>query len=658
MDRNGPAGSMFSGSNLIASGGTYNVHNSSVYNVEKGTEQQFCFDEAERILGEAGKYNERLLRNVAPNALHGSMFSGSNLIVSGGNYNVHKSSVYNVEKGKEHQLSFHEAERMLGEPGKYHKRLPKLVPADVFQNSRNIFRPQRCHPDTRVAVIQEIMDWLAGLHEDTHTKGVAWLTGDGGAGKTAIGKTVCERCVEEGTLLASFFFGSNDATRNHSIALVATIAYQICTIDASIGKAVCDIIDNDPHIFRKSLRAQFMSLVVEPLRSSYASGLLTIRRLIVIDGLDECKDKSRQRDILETIAYLIKTYPQIPIRFLICSRPEPNIKNVIHGANMYSKVFTISLRNDYAASEAIKLYLCDSFNTIRQGHIFKHLIPDSWPSEGDLSLLIYRSSGQLIYASTVIKDIQSADDMPHQRLAVILGLRAPHGDLPFAQLDTLYTNILTMTKDPPKATKILAFIARYPGTCIPLIARYLVLDDEVVEIMLSKLAAIVGSVRNGDHDIYDHFSLLHKSFEDFLSDQSRSKELYVRFPDAVASDILRSIQIFSGTLFPTECPPFLSIGAYVRLVFIEPSDDCRFNSDLLNFPYLPFSPDDNVSKRKDWVSTSTKPLRVDVKDAVSKFPMESFCSELFSRHRYRCAEYQFTHYFFTIIFQLVGLVSL
>jgi len=49
MDKDRPAGSMFSGSNLIVSGGTYNVHNSSDYNVEKGAEQQFCFHEAERI---------------------------------------------------------------------------------------------------------------------------------------------------------------------------------------------------------------------------------------------------------------------------------------------------------------------------------------------------------------------------------------------------------------------------------------------------------------------------------------------------------------------------------------------------------------------------------------------------------------------------------
>jgi len=273
---------------------------------------------------------------------------------------------------------------MLGEPGNYYVRLLDSVAPNALHNSGHVFDPPKCHPGTRVAVIQAIMNWLAGVHEDTHDKGVTWLTGGAGAGKSAIGRSVCERCAVEGTLLASFFFASSDASRNHSKALVATIAYQICIIDASIRKAVSDFIDNDPHIFSKSLQAQFVSLVVEPLCSSYTSKLQTPRRLIVIDGLDECMDKSSQRDILETIAYLVITYPQLPIRFLVCSRPEPNIKSVIHGCRMNPTVFIIPLSDEYAANEDIEIYLRDTFSAIREDHIFKHLLPDSWPTEDNI----------------------------------------------------------------------------------------------------------------------------------------------------------------------------------------------------------------------------------------------------------------------------------
>jgi len=131
----------------------------------------------------------------------------------------------------------------------------------------------------------------------TPFKGVTWLTGGAGAGKSAIGRSVCERCAEKRTLLASFFFSASDATRNHSNPLVATIAYQICPIEASIRRAVCNIIDNDPHIFKKSLQAQFVFLVMKPLLTFYASGRQSLPRLIVIDGLDECVDPAGQSDI-------------------------------------------------------------------------------------------------------------------------------------------------------------------------------------------------------------------------------------------------------------------------------------------------------------------------------------------------------------------------
>ena len=536
------------------------------------------------------------------------------------------------------------------------------VAPNALHDSGHVFDPPKCHPGTRVAVIQAIMDWLAGVHEDTHDKGVTWLTGGAGAGKSAIGRTVCERCAEEGTLLASFFFSSSDATRNHSKTLVQTIAYQICPIDPSMRKAVSDLIDNDPHIFSKSLRAQLVSLVVEPLLSLYDSGPQTLRRLIIIDGLDECVDKSSQRDILETIADLITTYPQLPIRFLVCSRPESNIENVVHGFRMSAVVSTISLSNDYAAREDIERYLRDNFNTIRQGHTFKRSIPSSWPSETDISILIDKSSGQFLYASTVIRYIESLDDMPHQRLEVILGLRPPHGELPFAQLDALYTHILTTTKDPPKAAKILAFIARYPGTYIPFIAKYSELEDEEVEIILSRLAAIIRRRRYLCSDVYDQFFLLHKSCNDFLSDPSRSKELYVSFPDAVASDILRSIQIFSGKPFLLEFRLFLYIGAYVRPVSIEPSDHCRFHYDwFAHFGHSPFAYYANtyadILECEGCFPNSSNSPRADVIIAVLKFPIESFSNELFSRHKYFCAEFQFTHCLFKIVFQLVSLAS-
>jgi len=420
------------------------------------------------------------------------------------------------------------------------------VAPNALHNSGHLFDPPKCHPGTRVAVIQAIMDWVAGANEATRDKGVNWLTGAAGAGKSAIGRSVCERCTQEGTLLASFFFGSTDGTRNHSKHLAATIAYQICAISPSIRKAVSDYIEYDPLIFNKSMRTQFVSLVMDPLSSCYANRLQILPRLIVIDGIDECLDVSSQRDILETITYLT-TYSYFPFCFLVCSRPESNIKNVMHGVQMSAAVFKIFLGDEYHPDEDIGLYLHDQFNLIREGHIFKSSLPVSWPSEENIRELIHKSSGQFVYASTAVRYTQSPRHVPHQRLDALLGLRPPFKDLPFAELDALYTHLLKMTDDSSLTVRILAFPAMYHKQCTYDIAKYLEIEDVEVEVVLSDLAAIVQMAPElEENNNLAHVSLLHKSFEDFLFDQHRSKDLHMYFAETRAWHILRSLQIFSG----------------------------------------------------------------------------------------------------------------
>jgi len=405
------------------------------------------------------------------------------------------------------------------------------VAPNALYNSGHLFDPPKCHPGTRVAVIQAIVDWLAGVHEYTRDKGINWLTGAAGAGKSAIGRSVCERCALERSLLASFFFGSTDGTRNHSRNMAATVAYQICAISPAIRKSVADAVDYDPLIFTKSLRTQLISLVIDPLLAPYAKEPHSIPRLIVIDGLDECLDESSQRDILETITYLT-TYSRLPIRFLVCSRPQSNIKNGMDGVQMSAAVFKIFLGDEYHPDEDIGLYLRDQFNMIREGHIFKSSLPVVWPSQENVRELIHKSSGQFVYASTAVRYVQSPRHLPHQRLDAILGLRPPFKDLPFAELDTLYTHLLKMTDDPSLTVKILAFPAIYYRQCTYDIAKYLEIEDGEVQVVLSDLAAIVHMApaleRNNS---LAHVSLLHKSFEDFIFDQHRSKDLHIDFAE-------------------------------------------------------------------------------------------------------------------------------
>lgn len=486
---------------------------------------------------------------MSQNIFQGSFFPSSQAIITGGSFIINNNKqVPGTAKGTcffSILIARFNSKDLIIDG---YERLLDFVAPNALYDSGHIVDPPKCHPGTRVAIIETIMDWIAGLQEVTRRKHITWLTGGAGAGKSAIGRTVCERCAEEGALLASFFFGSNDSTRNHSRSLIATIAYQICAISPSLRKAVSDFIDYDPLIFTRSLRKQFSSLVIEPLATNYANEPQKIPPLIVLDGLDECLDPATQREILETLLYAV-TSSLIPLRVLVCSRPESNIAQSFSAVEMGKTVFKIFVGDVYSSYDDIRLYLWDNFKRIREGHMFKASIPPSWPSEEAVEKLIECSSGQFIYASTVIYYIESSRYRPHQRLDAVLGLRPPFKDLPFSELDALYTHLLKSTDDPSLTTDILAFLSLYGSVRPKDIDIYLGLEAGQAELVLIDVAAIVRMKMDEPNDVCEAF-LLHKSFEDFLFDSYRSKELSKSRADTRVSHIIRAIQMFPGEYYP------------------------------------------------------------------------------------------------------------
>ena len=474
------------------------------------------------------------------------------------------------------------------------------------------------------------------MHNSTKDKDIAWLTGAAGAGKSAIGRSVCERCAAEGTLLASFFFGSDDATRNHSRSLVATIVYQICCLNPTFRQAVITIIDNDPLIFNRSLREQLSVLVIHPLSIALANETRLAPRLIVIDGLDECRNYESQLDVLQSLIHA-SHISRIPIRFLLCSRSENQIINFFSSPKAQEAVFKIFLGDEYFPYKDIELYLLDSFQRIKEGHIFRSYIPDTWPSEEHVHHIAWASSGQFIYATTVVRYVESFRHRPHQRLEAILGLRPPFKDLPFAQLDALYAHILERADEPTLILNILAFPALYGSRArIDMIETILGLESGEVDILLSDFGSIVDVQNNCP-------SLLHKSFSDFMFDPHRSKNFFKDRAEISAWHTLRIIQVYSGQIL------FLisseQTASYTHCTGLEHYVGCRLPP--FKHPLYPLFRYVHISS-EDWNSTTFSAAL----DAIIHFPMESFCKNLFA-HNKSCVEAGFIFEFLTFIQKFV-----
>ncbi|KAF4612360.1 hypothetical protein D9613_004608 [Agrocybe pediades] len=487
-----------------------------------------------------------------------------------------------------------------GEQTGYKRLLENVAPA-ALHDSGHVVDPPKCHPNTRVAILDTIINWAQGVREEMSDKPLLWLKGGAGAGKSAIARSVAERCAEEDLLLGTFFFGAADLTRNHAGKLVATLSYQISILFPEFRDAVSTTVEEDPMIFDRSLRTQFTNLLLRPLSIvlTNLSGTNRIPRLIIIDGLDECSASiDSQRDLLFTLQEATTTMPFV--RFLVCSRPENHLNSTFGLPRIAHIIHTIFLGDDISAEEDIRLYLEDKFKEIKEGHIFKHTLPTAWPRPEMVETLVSKSSGQFIYAATVVKYVESPKHRPHQRLDAIFQLRPGFKDLPFKELDALYRHIISQSDNLPTVLDILGFIVLYDGdmgTCD--IEMMLQLEQGDVEVMLADLHSIVTWRENRRHFGNDSnmvVQFLHKSLADFLSEAQRAGDLYRDLSALRLLHMSRLISIFAG-----RCEEEIEVSSSIFSPihhFLEQWADCNSanlytSSDILQvarqFPIAEFS---------------------------------------------------------------------
>ena len=195
----------------------------------------------------------------------------------------------------------------------------------------------------------------------------------------------------------------------------------------------------------------------------------------------------------------------------------------------------------------IQLFLTDKFQEIKSTHRLRAYIPPEWPLPVVLEQLVYKSSGQFIYASTVIRYASSIRYKPTDRLDIILGICPPQKVLPFAELDALYTHIFTGVEDIERVLEILSviFFSRGPDVpyFIPFQARSLTAEKLLslrsgdIELHLGDLSSVL-SIQGPDQEIH----VLHASLTDFFIDPTRSKELWINPPARYATFARRCLQ--------------------------------------------------------------------------------------------------------------------
>ncbi|CAE6387741.1 unnamed protein product [Rhizoctonia solani] len=192
----------------------------------------------------------------------------------------------------------------------------------------------------------------------------------------------------------------------------------------SFQSAVVKVLGTNPDIGTRAITEQCERLIKEPImqaKDDIPDGLV-----VVIDALDECSNANGVRTILDV---LFRIAPNLPLKFFVASRPEPNIRHRVEARSDLSRSICVLHEIERSMVEAdIELYL-------------REQLGDS-VSEHDLTQLAKLSGRLFIYAATAIRYVRQMGTMvdPDQLEAILSS--SPSSGYEHSDIDDLYTTIL------------------------------------------------------------------------------------------------------------------------------------------------------------------------------------------------------------------------
>jgi len=390
--------------------------------------------------------------------------------------------------------------------------LEKLKP--VYEAGYQAGHHDRCLPGTRVSVLGDIVSWA----KNPQDQNVFWLNGLAGTGKSTIAQSFAEMVVNEGLLGASFFCSRDYLDRKELKNIFPTLAYQLACRYPQFQNHIINIIKKDPTIGRTSLISQLENLLINPLYGK------DISCIIIVDALDECIDDQPASAILSVLARFIKQVPLV--KFFITGRPEPRIRNGFRLPLLQplTQIFLLHQVESSSVDNDIWLYLTQRLTVIAKQRSDLDL-PNPWPCDNEVLALTKKSSGLFIFASTLIRFIESEYHDPNERLQLVLSTASGTMHEGRAGIDSLYSQVLLHAFFNVHEQVVFTNTRRVLGAIVlafnPLSRKELSAILGVTPALISTTLRHLHSVILVPVDEIKEIHVFHKSFPDFLQDPQR-----------------------------------------------------------------------------------------------------------------------------------------
>ncbi|KAK0488060.1 hypothetical protein EDD18DRAFT_1360012 [Armillaria luteobubalina] len=417
-----------------------------------------------------------------------------------------------------------------------------------------------CMQGTRVATIDMMLLWIAQCDGRT-----MWCKGLVGTGKSSLMGTLHESLTTKvgGQSQLAAFVRYDRLEYSKASKLITSIAYSLGMFDDRIGMAISQVIQTLPSVVTLPPSAQFQHLLCNPLESlpDLSDGGPLV---VIIDGLDEC-DASK-----ELLVVLAGGFgPKLPfMRLIISSRP------VLHIATAFQEqdcIYPLYLdTSSKAVNNDIHFYLEQELATICNNAFQEKCI-----ELDTVNKLTEWASGLFIWAATVVRFVHALPGI--LRLQTFLATKPPRDAT--EALTILYCTALeTLMSEQGVNADIKKYVRSVLGALLVASqdgwAGSQIREDILDNIVLQgegsppshHIVSMLGSVLSPETKC-QAIHIIHKSFDDFLQDQSRCGDDWFINVALHYKTITDQCQIISKSFLkmwsPTSDMNFEAIPAYI-----------------------------------------------------------------------------------------------
>ena len=295
-------------------------------------------------------------------------------------------------------------------------------------------------------------------------------------------------------------------------------------------------------------------LIVGPLKKS---GISTV---IVIDALDECKDREPASAILSVLGQFVYEIPNV--KFFLTGRPEPRIREGFRLPRMAeaTDMFILHEVEPSQVDNDIRLFFRHSFSELAA----RQRRQDDWPTEDHLNILCKRAAGLFAYAMATVRFIDHSKNGPEEQLDRLLksfGSTTHEGRIELREnttLDSLYMTILQEAfsgddpEDDPRTRSVLGAVTLMANPLSPsTIATLLGFRTEGVFLRLSSVHSLLILQEDLNHPVRP----FHKSFPDFIVDTTRciNERFYISPPAHHLELLVGCLKLMNQTLEKDMC---------------------------------------------------------------------------------------------------------